>query len=124
MVCSDRVRNDDHNTEDQPCSAYPLLLKLAGVFVELVGDGTKQSHAVTIYVTEPEAWLLRSKVTTGDKSASDPLFGVRLLSKLYRVLLAFDAGELPLTDEESPADKAQTVERLKGWAEHKEPDHA
>lgn len=122
MVLSDRVSAADVGPEPHAVCAYPLLLKLGSLFVELVGSGTKAAGELPVTLTEAELWLLRGKVTTGDKTATDPLFGVKLLAKIYTGLLQLNgAGTWPLADEESPADKAQTVERLKGWAERKEP---
>ncbi|HZT06027.1 MAG TPA: hypothetical protein VFC51_03285 [Chloroflexota bacterium] len=111
LVLTDRVLNQDRGTEDMSCSAYPLLLRLGSAYVEMLGDG-KRSGDVPIAVSEAEAWLLRSKVTSGDKSPTDALFGVRLLCKLYRVLLAYntelnlpeaDGVEEELTDERRAA---------------------
>src|SRR5438552_2508319 len=98
LVLTDRVLNQDRGTEDMGCSAYPLLLRLGSAYVEMLGDG-KKGGEVPIAVTEAEAWLLRSKVTSGDKSQSDPLFGVKLLCKIYRVLMTYDSGlTLPEAD--------------------------
>src|SRR4051812_11570087 len=99
MCLSDRVCNPDCGTDDQRTSAYPLLLKLGSAFVEMVGSGHKTEGTIPIAVTEPEAWLLRSKVASTDKMASEPLFGVKLLTKLYKVLLAFNGlGEVPCSE--------------------------
>src|ERR1041384_920141 len=89
LVLTDRVQNQDRGTEDMSCSAYPLLLRLGSAYVEMLGEG-KQSGEISIAVSESEAWLLRTKVASADKSASDPLFGVKLLCKIYRVLLAYN----------------------------------
>jgi hypothetical protein len=89
LVLTDRVLNQDRGTEDMACSAYALLLRLGSAYVEMLESGKKPGE-IPIAVSEAEAWLLRSKVTSADKSASDQLFGVKLLSKLYRVLLAYN----------------------------------
>src|SRR5437870_13482048 len=86
LVLTDRVLNQDRGTEDMSCSAYPLLLRLGSAYLEMLGDG-KQGGEISIAVSETEAWLLRSKVSSADKSPSDALFGVKLLCKLYRLLL-------------------------------------
>jgi len=118
MCLSDRVCNPDCGTDDQRTSAYPLLLKLGSAFVEMVGSGHKTEGTIPIAVTEPEAWLLRSKVASTDKMASEPLFGVKLLTKLYKVLLAFNGlGEMPSSDF---ADDGMTEEQkcaLTEWRE-------
>jgi len=99
MCLSDRICNPDCGTEDQRVSAYPLLLKLGSAFVEVVGSGQKKEGMIPIAITEPEAWLLRSKVASTDKMASEPLFGVKLLTKVYKVLLAFNGlGDLPSSE--------------------------
>jgi hypothetical protein len=89
LVLTDRVQNHDRGTEDMSCSAYPLLLRLGSAYVEMLGEG-KQGGEISIALSEAEAWLLRSKVSSADKSPSDALFGVKLLCKLYRVLLAYN----------------------------------
>src|SRR4051812_11070452 len=73
MVLTDRVLNGDHGTEDMAVSVHPLLLRLGSSYVEMLGDGKKPGE-LPIAVSEAEAWLLRSKITSGDKSSSDALF--------------------------------------------------
>jgi len=96
LVLTDRVQNLDRGTEDMACSAYPLLLRLGSAYVEMLGE-VKQSGEISIAVSEAEAWLLRSKVASSDKSAADALFGVKLLCKIYKILLAYNM-DLPLPD--------------------------
>jgi hypothetical protein len=97
------------------CSAYPLLLKLGSAYVEMFGDGNKKSGEVVVAVSEAEAWLLRSKVNSADKSPADALFGVKLLSKVYRCLLAYN---VDIELEAGGVDDEFTDERknaLKRW---------
>src|SRR5439155_16440969 len=83
MVLTDRVLNGDSGTDEKPVRAYDLLLKLGSAYLEAVTlDGVKGPE-VPIGLTEAEAWLLRAKVTSSDKMATDPLFGVKLLRKIY-----------------------------------------
>jgi len=89
MVLTDRVMNQDRGTEDMSCCAYLLLLRLGSAYVEMLSEGKKPGE-ISVAVSEAEAWLLRSKITSGDKSSSDALFGVKLLSKIYRILLAYN----------------------------------
>jgi hypothetical protein len=128
MCLSDRVLNHDCGTEPMCLSAFPLLLKLGSLFVELVGSGTKQGGELPIVLTEPEIWLLRGKITTGDKTASDPLFGVRLLNKLYTALLELNGAdpglpdgehqELPLTaDQKQAIGQHLEAESIREWEE-------
>src|SRR5688572_25696709 len=86
MVLTDRVQNTDVGTDEKPVRTYDLLLKLGSAYLEAVTLDGMKGPDVPIAVTESEAWLLRSKVTSSDKMATDPLFGVKLLRKLYEVL--------------------------------------
>lgn len=118
LLLTDRVRNDDVGTEPHGLSAFPILLKLGSAYIDAFGDGTKREGEIPMSVTEAEAWLLRSKVSSGDKSPSDALLGVRLLVKLYRLLLAFnplcevpDAGGI---DDEFTDDRKRALKRYLG----------
>ena len=100
IAVTDRVRNEDAGTEDQRVTGYRLLLKLASAYIEVTETSWVSTIAtVPVAVTEAEAWLLRARVSSADKLASDALFGVKLLRKLYRLLLDFnddaDVGILP-----------------------------
>jgi hypothetical protein len=118
MCLSDRVLNHDAGTEEQRMSGYCLLLKLGSAFVEMVGSGQKKAGTVPIAVNEGEAWLLRSKVISSDKTASDPLFGVRLLTKVYTVLLAFNGVDgLPECESGDGAMTEQQKVALAEWRE-------
>jgi hypothetical protein len=118
MCLSDRVCNPDCGTDEQRVSAYPLLLKLGSAFVEVVGSGQKKEGTIPIAVTESEAWLLRSKVTSTDKLASEPLFGVKLLTKLYNVLLSYNGlDELPSTDFDGDGMTVEQRGALAKWRE-------
>ena len=118
MCLSDRVLNHDVGTDEQRMSGYCLLLKIGSAFVELVGSGQKQPGNVPIAVTEGEAWLLRSKVTSSDKTAADPLFGVRLLTKLYTVLMSFNGVDgLPECENTDGAMTEQQKLALAEWRE-------
>jgi len=81
-------------------------LKLGGVYCELVNEDGILPGPVEIAITEEEAWLLRSKVRTGDMAIDGQTrIGVSLLSKLYKILIQFNDGldEFISTDiEEKP----------------------
>ncbi len=97
MLLSDRIHNDEHHgfiDEQQPVDIRTLLLKIGSVFLEVTLTSWDYQRTVPLAITEGEAWLFRSKVTTGDKTAGDSLFGVKLLRKIYAVLLEFDAAEI------------------------------
>jgi hypothetical protein len=119
MVLTDRVQNGDCGTDEKPLRPYDLLLKLGSAYLESVTlDGVKGPE-VPIAVSEPEAWLLRSKVSSSDKMATDPLFGVRLLRKIYEVLERYNDGlDLPVVEDVREERDAQSIkEALTRWRE-------
>jgi hypothetical protein len=123
MCLSDRVLNHDAGTEEQRMSGYCLLLKLGSAFVELVGTGQKQGGTVPIAVTEGEAWLLRSKIISSDKTATDSLFGIRLLTKLYTALLSFNGLDgLPVCETSDGSMTEQQKVALAEWREKTKED--
>lgn len=92
MVVTDRVLNFDVGTEDMQVVAYKLLLKLGSAYVEMLGsESGKKAGFVEISMSEPELWLIRSKIHSGDKSSNDALFGVKLLTKIYTLLLEYNS---------------------------------
>jgi len=117
MVLADRTQNTDVGTDDMRVVAYRLLFKLGSLYLELVDPADHTVRSGDIRVTEAEAWLLRSKVQSGDKMASDPLFGVRLLRKIYQVLVEFEAAvDMPLAESDGPAMGSGQREALSLWA--------
>ena len=117
VILTDRTKNDDYGVEDACVAPLPLLLRLGSLYLEIVTtDGVQ--HEGSIAVTESECWLLRSKVTSFDKTATDPLFGVKLLRKIFLILIQFDS-EMPLvlSREEGPAMTAQAKAALAKWNE-------
>jgi hypothetical protein len=116
LVLTDRVKNDDRGTEDMPCSAYPLLLKLGSAYIDMLGEGKKRDGEIPIAVSEADVWLLRSKVSSADKSASDQLFGVKLLCKLFRLLLEMNPiVEVPESGGEDDEFTPERKSALNGW---------
>jgi hypothetical protein len=120
MVLCDRTLNTDRGTEDMPVTSYSLLLRLGSAYVDMLGDGKREGE-LSVAVTESEAWLLRSKITSGDKSSSDSLFGVKLLTKIYRLILAYndETPEMPLADtdgEQLTEDMKRALKRRAGGA--------
>ena len=119
MVLTDRVQNTDGGTDEKRVQPYDLLLKLGSAYLEAVTlDGVKGPE-IPVAVTEAEAWLLRSKVSSSDKMATDPLFGVKLLRKLYEILERYNAGlELHLAEGVREERDAQSIkEALARWRE-------
>lgn len=95
MILSDRLQNSDHGfgSRDELSSPLHLLIKMASLYVDLVEpSASPNSREGSIAVTEPEAWLMRSKIQSSDKFGSDNFFGIKLLRKIYQVLIEFDAG--------------------------------
>ena len=77
--------------------ARNLLLVLGSVYTELVvppsppaNTGGVLDGPCRVLVTEDEAWLLRSKVKTGDLGMDKKDVGTGLLIKLYALLLDFN----------------------------------
>lgn len=118
LLLTDRVSNGDVGVEPHGLSAFPLLIRLGSAYLDAFGDGTKRAGEIPIAVTEAEAWLLRSRVSSADKSPSDALLGVKLLCKLYRCLLAYnvvvDVGEAGGVDDEFNDDRKQALKRYLG----------
>lgn len=118
ITLTDRIQNTDSGTEEKLVYPYTLLLKLGSAYLELVTvDGAMQPE-VPIAVTEAEAWLLRSKVTSMDKTATDPLFGVKLLRKIYEILEDYNTQiDLQTATEVEEKDPASIREALARWRE-------
>jgi hypothetical protein len=113
------VQNADAGTDEKRVCAYDLLLKLGSAYLEAVTlDGVKGPD-IPVAITEAEAWLLRSKVTSSDKMATDPLFGVKLLRKLYEILEGYNTGfEVRLADSGREERDPQAIkEALARWRE-------
>lgn len=100
LVLTDRTRNDA--TDEGRQIGKPLLLKLGAAYMDLVGDSVTTS-TVTIWVTEAEAWYLRTLVNSGDRTDRDSRLGIHTLRQLYQILLAFDTADAtgPVADAES-----------------------
>jgi len=119
LVLTDRVQNTDSGTDEKPVRPYDLLLKLGSAYLEAVTLDGVRGPDVPVAVTEAEAWILRSKVMSSDKTATDPLFGVKLLRKIYEVLERYNAGlNLKLAQDAREEEDAQTIiEALARWRE-------
>jgi hypothetical protein len=118
ITLTDRIQNTDCGTEEKFVRPYDLLLKLGSAYLELVTLDGAAHPEVPVAVTESEAWLLRSKITSMDKTALDPLFGVKLLRKLYEILEAYNAGlDLQTTSDAEDRDPRSIREALARWRE-------
>lgn len=121
---TDAINNFDHDEgeeEEQLDGFRPLarhlLLKLGSLFLQLVQPDALATGAATVYVTEPEAWLLRGKAKTTSMYAKE-MVGVPLLRKLYNLLLRFQEA-IPaccvLVDEPGEEEEGMKRARLAGW---------
>jgi len=114
MLLTDRVTNGDG--ADAGVEPRSLLLKLGSAYVELIHEDGGRSGEIMIGLTESEAWLLRSKVSSADKLATRPRLGVQLLRKLYRVLLDFNtAMDLPGESPVEEPDKREVADAITRW---------
>ncbi len=114
MLLTDRVTNTD--SAEGTVEPRALLLKLGSAYLELIHEDGGRGGEVTIGLTEPEAWLLRSKVSSADKLATRPRLGVQLLRKLYRVLLDFNTTvDLPEDAVGEEPDKRQVADAITRW---------
>ena len=69
------------------------LLQLGSAYVELVTMAAIEVGPVDVHITEEMAWLLRSKVRSGDIAIDGKTqIGHVLLIKLYYLLLQFNSG--------------------------------
>lgn len=107
VFLTDSIHNDDcaqglPDSEAYVPLARALLLVLGSAYCELVSEAAIAEGVATISITEEQAWLLRSKVRTGDLGIDrTSRIGLTLLPKLYELLLrfnSFDTG-LPPADE-------------------------
>ena len=116
-VLTDSVYNQDYGIDEQWVNVRVLILKLASLYLELVKIDAPNNEA-TIWVTEPETWLLRSKMNTSFKTSNQQHLGIQLLRKLYEVLLQFDAETSDLLiAEEIETMSPERKESLRLWNE-------
>jgi hypothetical protein len=80
------------------------ILLLGSAYRELVSPEGVQEGPVTLQVNEEVAWLLRSKVRTGDLAIDGKTnIGIPLLLKLFEVLNSFTAAlDGPFSTDEEP----------------------
>jgi len=99
-VCflTDSINNRDleegrEDARQQPLARQTLLL-LGGAYLELVQEEKEpdENLTVTLQISEEIAWLLRSKVKSGDVGFGGQMIGVGLLRKLYDLILQFNSG--------------------------------
>jgi hypothetical protein len=123
LALHDRVAVSDTGTDEQRVHPRLLLLKLMSAYVDMFGAGDKPSGTIPIAVTEPEAWVLWSKINSMDKTASDALFGVKLLLKINRAILAYNtACALPVSAEPGVEMDVAHKEALAAWKEREAPN--
>jgi hypothetical protein len=118
VFLTDSIANDDVAQGLPEKDAYwPLareaLLLLGSAYKEVVSPSGIAAGPVTIYITEEIAWLLRSKVKTGDVAIDNKTnVGIPILLKLYDLLQSFNSGfvDFEATGEDPPVDKEKLVE--------------
>lgn len=88
-----------------------LLRKIGSLYVEfadLTGDFDFEGedldqHQAPIFVTEKEAWLIKSKIRTGDLGLDGMTnIGVRLSCKLFELVNKFDTSSIQIPFLEQP----------------------
>lgn len=113
MLLTDRIANTD---SFEGSGAKELILKLGSAYVESIEESGGKPGEIPIVVTEPEAWLLRSKVNSLDKMPNRPQLGVSLLRKIYRVLLSYNSTvDLPVTSARDEIDCHAVQEAMARW---------
>ena len=130
VFLADQIQNDDKAKGLPDESTYmPLareaLLLLGSAYVELVESNAGiKIGPVTLFITEEIAWLLRSKVRTGDVAIDGRTpIGHILLLKLYMLLLQFNAGFITeKTVAEDVADVDGKLIRLSEWKAREYPN--
>jgi len=112
---TDAIRNTDFadaapGKEPFVSVSRDLLRSLGSCYLELVHlNTTVEDGPVTIYVSEDEAWVLRTKAKTTDVGLDGKTFiGAGLLIKLYALILDFTNPELNVSPEY--VDRAMTAE--------------
>ena len=91
MLLIDRLKNDDVGEPTAFVQPHELILKLGGLYLELVEETRFADGERALAVTENECWLLRSKVVSLDKGPNNSPLGIKILRKLYTLLLAYGA---------------------------------
>lgn len=110
-ILTDAIKNADK--EDGHECAKPLILKLGSAFLEMLHPDKAKDGAVTIFVTERQAWLLRNKLDSGLRTDKQPRLGIECLRKVYTILLRFDA-DVSLPDAEGDRTLIE-VKQSHGW---------
>lgn len=124
VFLSDTLRNADNISQDNDQFEYlkPLVVNLASLYVELLSGEGILPGPLDIEITEPQAWLLRQKVRTGDIAIDGKTnVGVSLLTKLYNILIMFSnqmqdietSEDGPVLSEQNKADLKE--ERYARW---------
>lgn len=121
VFLSDALRNADNISQDndQFECLKPLVVNLASLYIELLSREGILPGPLDIEITEPQAWLLRQKVRTGDIAIDGKTnVGVSLLTKLYNILIMFsnqmqdiETSELdePMLNEQNKYDLKEQV---------------
>jgi hypothetical protein len=115
MLLCDRIHGEDVGTPDQRVVSYRLLAKLGSVFLELVQDDHKEPGTVEVVLSEPELWWCRDKTSAHDRTADNPLLGVKLTRKLFAAILSLEDPPLPEPIEHTEPDRATVAHGFQRW---------
>lgn len=117
VFLSDAISNSD-KAEGLPDKdahvplARDTLLLLGSLFCEMVGPAGVQDITGTIWITQEQAWLFRSKVKTGDIGIDKQPLGVPLLLKLYSMLSQFNSGLEDFDTDYAEPDASEAMGKL------------
>lgn len=113
----DKLRNGDNGktVEEELSCLRPLILIMGSAYREVVTpQGIDAVKPVTLHVTKDMAWLLRSKVMTGDIGCDGKtVIGVNLNLKLFELLENFESGMSDMATVD--ADEELLSEETKKW---------
>ena len=124
IFLTDSLRMNESTTfemelrDDEEALPYyrDLLLRLGSAYCELVDESRgPQVGPVTVFITEEMAWILRSKVRTGDVAIDGKTqIGHILLLKLYNLLLQFNTNFADYKPIDEP-EIDDSITRLREW---------
>lgn len=104
IFLSDALRNGDtvKTEEDELTVLKPLILTIGQQYRDLfAGKEIKEllesgvlNNTIELHITKAQAWLLHSKVRSGDLDICGQNVGIELCTEIYNVLLNFEKTEV------------------------------
>ena len=82
LVLTDRIRSPEKTA---------IALKLAKAFLVLINENPNPEKTYPLLITEQEAWLIAFFVSPYDMDADGKALGIKLLRKVFSILLDFNA---------------------------------